>query len=101
MRTFNTLALGLLGAAVASASDVSSLTKDTFPDFVKENDIVLAECKYPTRPPLTNTLLVLIFLLSQSSQYVTDAFRLDIEIADICFSPYSHGGEFAVCSIHP
>jgi protein disulfide-isomerase A1 len=30
-------------AAVASASDVSSLTKDTFPDFIKENDLVLAE----------------------------------------------------------
>jgi len=37
------LALGLVGAAVASASDVSSLTKDTFPDFVKDNDLVLAE----------------------------------------------------------
>ncbi|KUJ22264.1 disulfide isomerase-like protein [Mollisia scopiformis] len=44
MRTFSTLALGLVSAAVASASDVSSLTKDTFPDFVKDNDLVLAEC---------------------------------------------------------
>jgi protein disulfide-isomerase A1 len=43
MRTFTTLALGLGLAAVASASDVSSLTKDTFPDFVKDNDLVLAE----------------------------------------------------------
>ncbi|TAQ89773.1 hypothetical protein B7494_g1883 [Chlorociboria aeruginascens] len=43
MRTFTTIALGLIGAAVASASDVSSLTKDTFPDFVKDNDLVLAE----------------------------------------------------------
>lgn len=48
MRTFTTVALGLFGAAVASASDVSSLTKDTFTDFVTENDLVLAECKSPT-----------------------------------------------------
>jgi protein disulfide-isomerase A1 len=47
MRTFTTVALGLLGAAVASASDVSSLTKDTFTDFVTENDLVLAECECP------------------------------------------------------
>lgn len=45
MKTFTALAVGLVGAAVASASDVASLTKDTFPDFVKENDLVLAECK--------------------------------------------------------
>jgi hypothetical protein len=47
MRTFTTVALGLLSAAVASASDVSSLTKDTFTDFVTENDLVLAECESP------------------------------------------------------
>jgi protein disulfide-isomerase A1 len=45
MRSFATVALGLLGAAVASASDVEVLTKDTFADFVKSNDLVLAECK--------------------------------------------------------
>jgi len=45
MRTFKTLALGAALAAVASASDVASLNKDTFPDFVKDNDLVLAECK--------------------------------------------------------
>jgi protein disulfide-isomerase A1 len=45
MKTFTTVALGLIGAAVASASDVTSLTKDTFPDFVNENPLVLAECK--------------------------------------------------------
>ncbi|KAH8815005.1 thioredoxin-like domain-containing protein [Xylogone sp. PMI_703] len=44
MRTLTTFALGLIGATVASASDVSSLTKDTFGDFIKENDLVLAEC---------------------------------------------------------
>jgi len=43
MRTFQTFALGLAAAVVASASDVSSLTKDTFPDFIKDNDLVLAE----------------------------------------------------------
>jgi protein disulfide-isomerase A1 len=42
------VAIGLLGATIASASDVASLTKDTFPDFVKENDLVLAECKSPS-----------------------------------------------------
>lgn len=46
MRTFGTIALGAALAAVASASDVESLTKDTFPSFVKDNDLVLAECQY-------------------------------------------------------
>lgn len=40
-------ALGLLAAAaVATASDVVQLKKDTFDDFVKTNDLVLAECKF-------------------------------------------------------
>jgi len=43
MRTFSALALGLVSAAVASASDVASLTKESFPEFVKDNDLVLAE----------------------------------------------------------
>lgn len=43
MRTFKTFALGIFSAAVASASDVSSLTGETFPAFVKENPLVLAE----------------------------------------------------------
>ncbi|QSZ29983.1 hypothetical protein DSL72_004501 [Monilinia vaccinii-corymbosi] len=43
MRTFKCVALALAGAAIASASDVASLTKDTFPDFVKENDLALLE----------------------------------------------------------
>ena len=47
MRHFTTLALSLLGAAVASASDVEDLKADTFKDFVKANDLVLAECKPP------------------------------------------------------
>ena len=43
MRTAE-LALGLVGAAaLATASDVHELKKDTFPDFVKENSLVLAE----------------------------------------------------------
>ncbi|KAK0731580.1 protein disulfide-isomerase precursor [Lasiosphaeris hirsuta] len=44
MHTVQKLALGLLAAAaVASASDVEQLTKGNFDDFVKANDIVLAE----------------------------------------------------------
>ena len=46
MRTTQRLAFSLLAAAaVASASDVTQLKKDTFDDFVKTNDIVLAECE--------------------------------------------------------
>jgi protein disulfide-isomerase A1 len=44
-------ALGLLAAAaVATASDVIQLKKDTFDEFVKANDLVLAECKPHTAP---------------------------------------------------
>ncbi|RAL66890.1 hypothetical protein DID88_007672 [Monilinia fructigena] len=43
MRTFKCVALALAGAAIASASDVASLTKETFPDFVKDNDLALLE----------------------------------------------------------
>lgn len=44
MRTTQRLAFSLLAAAaVASASDVTQLKTDTFDDFVKTNDIVLAE----------------------------------------------------------
>ncbi|KAK0733470.1 protein disulfide-isomerase precursor [Lasiosphaeria miniovina] len=44
MHTARNFALGLLAAAaVATASDVEQLKKDTFDDFVKTNDIVLAE----------------------------------------------------------
>lgn len=36
----------LLGlAALATASDVLDLTKDTFGGFIAEHDLVLAECK--------------------------------------------------------
>ena len=43
MRTTE-LALGLVGAAaLATASDVHDLKKDTFTDFVQENPLVLAE----------------------------------------------------------
>lgn len=47
MRTFATFALGAAFAAVASASDVEVLTKDTFADFVGANDLVLAEFYAP------------------------------------------------------
>ena len=33
-------------AGLAMASDVHELTKDTFKDFVTENELVLAECMY-------------------------------------------------------
>ena len=45
---FKNLALaGLLAALVAAdgASDVVQLKKDSFDEFVKTNDLVLAECK--------------------------------------------------------
>lgn len=44
MPTARSLALGLLAAATAvSASDVVQLKTDTFDDFIKSNDLVLAE----------------------------------------------------------
>lgn len=46
MQKVHRIALGLLAAAaIATASDVVQLKKDTFDDFVKANDLVLAECK--------------------------------------------------------
>ena len=41
-------------AALATASDVHELTKDTFDSFVKENDLVLAECKSTAIDDLCN-----------------------------------------------
>ena len=38
------IALGFLGA-LAAASDVHDLKKDTFEPFVKDHDLVLAECE--------------------------------------------------------
>lgn len=40
---------GLLAAATVAAadSDVTQLKKSTFDDFIKSNDLVLAECKHP------------------------------------------------------
>ncbi|KAK7529809.1 prolyl 4-hydroxylase, beta polypeptide [Phyllosticta citribraziliensis] len=44
MRNFRTALYGLVGAAaLASASDVHELTKDTFNEFVSDNELVLAE----------------------------------------------------------
>lgn len=46
MGNFKTIAFAFAAAAaVASASDVVELKKDTFPSFIKENNLVLAECK--------------------------------------------------------
>ena len=44
---FTTAALGLLASstALAADSDVHQLKKDTFNEFIKDNDLVLAECK--------------------------------------------------------
>ena len=51
MHTAQKVAFGLLAAAaVASASDVTQLTKDTFDSFVGENGIVLAECMLFSAP---------------------------------------------------
>jgi protein disulfide-isomerase A1 len=51
MRSFKNIAFGLIGAAaVASASDVHDLKADTFPAFIKENPLVLAECKLLALP---------------------------------------------------
>lgn len=45
MHTVKNFAFGLIAAAaVASASDVVQLKKDSFNEFVTSNDIVLAEC---------------------------------------------------------
>jgi hypothetical protein len=55
------LALGL--AALAAASDVHDLKKDTFKDFIKENDLVLAECAYPS----SSLLPLLLHLLRNPS----------------------------------
>ncbi|KAI9730087.1 MAG: protein disulfide-isomerase precursor [Cirrosporium novae-zelandiae] len=44
MRSFRNAAFGLLAAAtIAVASDVQQLDKDTFPSFIKEHNLVLAE----------------------------------------------------------
>jgi protein disulfide-isomerase A1 len=44
MFNFKNVALGLVGAAaLVSASDVHDLKADTFPAFIKENPLVLAE----------------------------------------------------------
>ena len=49
MRNLQNAIFGLLcAAAVATASDVHELKKDTFDGFVKENELVLAECKLET-----------------------------------------------------
>ncbi|KAI0996781.1 Protein disulfide-isomerase [Podosphaera aphanis] len=48
MRTFTTLVVGLISSAAAlTASDVVSLTKDTFTDYIKERELVLAEFYAP------------------------------------------------------
>ena len=49
---------GALFAAIAAASDVHDLKKDTFEAFIQENDLVLAECTFDLQsPPLVYALL--------------------------------------------
>ena len=51
MHSAHKVLFGLLAAAaVGSASDVTQLKTDTFDEFVKTNDIVLAECKHSSIP---------------------------------------------------
>ena len=62
MLSARNIALGLLAAvAVVSAadadSDVVQLKKDTFDAFIKENSLVLAECKPASIEPV-NTLVI-------------------------------------------
>jgi hypothetical protein len=42
--------LALAAAATAWASDVHDLDADTFKDFIKEHDLVLAECESLSHP---------------------------------------------------
>lgn len=53
MHSVKNLALCLLAAAgaVRAASDVVDLKADTFDEFVKENELVLAECKLSAQTP--------------------------------------------------
>jgi hypothetical protein len=52
MHTVQKITLGLLAAAaVASASDVTQLKTDSFDEFIKTNDIVLAECAFSLPSP--------------------------------------------------
>jgi protein disulfide-isomerase A1 len=51
MYTAGKYAFGLLAAAaVAAASDVTQLKTDNFDEFIKTNDLVLAECKQHLSP---------------------------------------------------
>lgn len=61
------LAAGLLAALASFAnadgeSDVTQLTRGTFDDFIKANDLVLAECKLP----LHSNLPVAVQLLTSA-----------------------------------
>lgn len=87
---FSTLALGLLGAAAVSASDVEDLKADTFNDFVKSNDLVLAECR--SLPVRRNPTSYTCANLSQSLQYVPLNLANRVTLLTFCFFQFSHGG---------
>lgn len=42
----STICAAFFAAVVAASSDVHQLKTDTFKEFVQENDLVLAECKF-------------------------------------------------------
>ena len=42
----STICAAFFAAVVAASSDVTQLKTDTFKEFVQENDLVLAECKF-------------------------------------------------------
>jgi len=50
-------ALTAVVAASAAASDVVDLGKDTFDDFVKDNNLVLAECECASSVVVSNVQL--------------------------------------------
>jgi len=66
MRSF-LFSLGLL--ALASASDVHELKKDTFKDFIQENDLVLAECKFNAHSILPQKIVSFELITSQFSHH--------------------------------
>lgn len=49
---------------VLADSDVAQLNKDTFDDFMKEHDLVLAECRFRVSDSLLDVLCDLFLLIT-------------------------------------
>ena len=65
MRHLINSVLAIFGAAaVTSASDVYDLKKDTFDSFIKEKDLVLAECESSTFPRPRSSILLILWISS-------------------------------------